>query len=784
MNTSTPPGSGCCRQADIASVQPAERDPVCGMRVDPASARHSAENAGKTWVFCSARCREKFLADPARWIAPAPTAAVPVPAGTLYTCPMHPEVRQLGPGSCPLCGMALEPLLPNASDAGADELRAVRRKFVAAAALALPLLVVGMLPHFVAAAFPPRLAGALRWIELLLAAPLVLWAGLDYYRRGWQGALRGAPNMYSLIGLGVLVAFTFSLVALLAPELFPPSMRDAHGRVGVYFEASGVIVALALLGEWLELRARGKTSVALRRLLELAPQQARRVGADGREEDLPLEQVRVGDLLRVRPGEKVPVDGEVTEGSSHVDESMLSGESMPVAKAIGDRLIGGTLNGSGSLLLRAAHVGADTVLARIVALVAEAQRSKAPLQRLADRFSAFFVPAVVLISALTFLVWWLLGPEPRLAHALVNAVAVLIIACPCALGLATPISITVASGRGAESGVLFRDAGAIETLAAIDTLVVDKTGTLTEGKPALSALETHGATDENQLLGLAAALEVGSEHPLAHAILEAARKRRLRPPAVQDFQAVAGQGVRGRIDGRTLALGNAALMRASGIDLAPLAERAENLRRQAATVMFLGGDRELLGLLAVRDPLKARVQETLEGLRATGVHIVMLSGDGRATARAVADELRIDDVHGEQSPQDKAAWVAAARARGARVAMAGDGVNDAPALAAADVGIAMGDGTDVAMESAQVTLLKGDLGGLLRARRLAAATVANIRQNLVFAFLYNSLGIPVAAGLLYPWFGLLLSPVLAAAAMSLSSVSVIGNALRLRSARI
>ncbi|MEO8803247.1 MAG: copper-translocating P-type ATPase [Rudaea sp.] len=655
---------------------------------------------------------------------------------------------------------------------------------IVASVLAVPLLLVGMIPHFFFPHLDADVAHALRWAEMLLAAPLVLWAGLAYYVRGWKGLLVASPNMYTLIGLGVLVAFVSSLVAMFAPGLFPPAMRDTHGMVPVYFESAGVIVALVLFGEWLELRARGKTSAAIRRLLDLAPKQARRVRADGSEEDVALDAVQVGDRLRIRPGEKIPVDGIVVEGSSHVDESMLTGEAMPVAKHADDKLVGGTLNGSGSLQMRAERVGRETVLARIVDLVATAQRSKAPLQRLADRVSRFFVPAVVAVALLAFAAWWLWGPEPRLAYAIVSAVAVLIIACPCALGLATPISITVASGRGAESGVLFRDATAIETLARVDVLVVDKTGTLTEGKPALTEIETVDGVVESEVIALAAALEAHSEHPLAHAILDAANTRKIAFTAADDFNSVTGQGVRGRVDSADIALGNVALMQAVGVEPEALAERADALRKQARTVMFLARGDRLLGLLAVRDPVKHDAKATLAALHAEGLRIVMLSGDSLDTAQAVARELGIDEVHAGQTPAGKAEWISKLRASGAHVAMAGDGINDAPALAAADVGIAMGNGTDVAMESAQITLVKGELAGILRARRLAHATVRNIHQNLTFAFAYNTIGIPIAAGVLYPVFGLLLSPVIAAAAMSLSSVSVISNALRLRTLRI
>ncbi|WP_395681209.1 heavy metal translocating P-type ATPase [Dokdonella sp.] len=772
----------CCARHDEAQVADSVRDPVCGMSVDPHTAQHRAEYRGRTWYFCSAHCREEFLAEPTRHLSD-PAAAAPVPQGTLYTCPMHPEVQQVGPGTCPKCGMALEPMMPSAEQDD-SELLAVRRRFGISAALALPLLVIAMGPHLFGIHVSETTSRTLRWAELLLSAPLVLWAGLDYYRRGWLGVVHRSPNMYTLIGLGVLVAFAYSVVATFAPSLFPEPMKQDHGMVGVYFEAAGVIIALVLLGEWLELRARGKTSAAIRRLLDLAPKQARRIEADGSEHDVPLETVRIGDLLRVRPGEKVPVDGEVVDGRSSVDESMLSGEPIPVEKVAGDRVTGGTINGTGSLQLRADRVGRDTVLARIVELVARAQRSKAPLQRLADRVSVYFVPAVVLISVLTFFGWWLFGPEPRLSFAIVNAVAVLIIACPCALGLATPISIMVASGRGAESGVLFRDAAAIERLARVDTLVVDKTGTLTEGKPKLTDVVGTPGFDESRVLQLAASLEAASEHPLAHAVIEGAKARSIVARPVRAFAAITGQGVRGEIDGEQVALGNEALMHAANADTAALAAHAEALRADAKTIMFLALQERLAGFIAMQDPLKAGARDTLASLRAQGLRVVMLTGDSEATARAVTRAIGLDEVHAVQTPETKAAWIVDAQRAGGHVAMAGDGINDAPALAAADVGIAMGNGTDIAMESAQVTLVKGELAGILRARRLSQASVRNIHQNLGFAFLYNSLGVPIAAGLLYPAFGWLLSPVVAAAAMSLSSVSVISNALRLHRIRL
>ena len=765
----------CCGSGTGAAAGMAT-DPVCGMPVDPVTARHHHEHNGKAFHFCSARCAERFAADPDRCIGASTAAsASAVESAAIYTCPMHPEIRQLGPGTCPKCGMALEPLDPAVADEG--ELRRVRRHALIAAALAVPLLLVAMGPHLFGLHFSTGVARGLRWIEWLLATPLVLWLGLEYYRRGWQGLRNAAPNMYTLIGLGVLVAYAVSLAAMIAPQLFPPAMRDMHGNVPLYFEAAGVIIALALAGEWLELRARGRTSAAIRQLLDLAPKTARRIDAQGVETDVALDTIERGDRVRVRPGERVPVDGVVVDGASAVDESMLSGEPVPVAKHAGERVTGGTMNGSGSLVVQADRLGADSALARIVDLVAQAQRSRAPSQRIADRVSAVFVPVVVAIAVLAFVVWLLVGPEPRFAHALVSAVSVLVIACPCALGLATPISVMTASGRGASIGVLFREAAAIEGLAGVDTLVLDKTGTITEGRPRLTEVVAAAGFDEASVLADAAALEAASEHPLAHAILEAARERGIALRPVEDFEAVTGLGVRARLQGRMLALGDA---RFTGAVDATLAAGAERLRTEGRSVVFLAVDGRVTGLLAVQDPLKPGAVEALKALKAAGLRLVMATGDNAVTAKAVAAQLPIDGVLAGQSPADKAAAIEAMRARGARVAMAGDGINDAPALAAADVGIAMGNGTDIAMESAQVTLAKGELGGILRARRLSAATVRNIRQNLAFAFGYNALGIPVAAGVLYPMFGLLASPTLAALAMSLSSVSVIGNALRLR----
>jgi Cu+-exporting ATPase len=701
------------------------------------------------------------------------------PTKTIYTCPMHPEIRQAGPGSCPICGMALEPLMPTDSEDG-SVLDAVKRKFWISAALSLPLVAIAMVPHLLDLHLPDSTARLLRHLELTLSAPVVFWAGVDYYQRGWKGVLSRTPNMYTLIGLGVLVAYAFSLFASFAPSAFPPQMRDAHGMVGVYYEVAAVIIALVLLGEWLELNARGKTSAAIRQLLGLAPKTARRIRSDGTEEDVSLDQIQVGDRVRVRPGEKVPVDGRIEDGRSTLDESMITGEPLPVDKGPGDRVVGATINQTGSVVLVAEKVGADSLLSQIVNLVAEAQRSRAPLQRLADQVSAWFVPAVIVIAIVTLLVWWFVGPEPRLAYAIINAVAVLIIACPCALGLATPISIMVASGRGAQMGVLFRDAQAIESLREIDTLVVDKTGTLTMGRPALHKVIVSGSGKENELLAIAAALEKSSEHPLARAIVEGAAASNITAVDVTDFQSVTGRGVTGRFSGRSVALGNAALMKDVGASIDTLRSEVEAMRSTGRTVMFLATDGTLAAAIAVGDPIKDSTPKALEALRADGVRIVMLTGDARGTAEAVAKNLGIDEVIAEVQPTDKARVIERLQSEGRRVAMAGDGINDAPALARAHIGIAMGTGTDIAMESAQVTLVKGDLNGIVRARQLSRATVRNIRQNLGFAFGYNALGIPVAAGVLYPAFGLLLSPLLAALAMSLSSVSVIANALRLR----
>jgi len=711
--------------------------------------------------------------------AAKPASDVAMPAGTIYTCPMHPEIRQVGPGSCPKCGMALEPELPS-EHVDDSELRGVRRKFWIALALTVPVVIIAMAPHMLDLAISHSTARLLRTIEMLFTAPVVLWAAAEYYKRGWMGVTNRAPNMYTLIGLGVCIAFGYSLVATFLPLLFPAELRDAHGMVGVYYETASAIVTLVLLGEWLELRARGRTSAAIRQLLGLAPKTARRIEADGAEHDVPLDHVHAGDKLRVRPGEKIPVDGRVLEGNSSVDESMLTGEPMPVEKSVGDAVTGATINQTGSLIVEAQRVGAESLLSQIVHMVAQAQRSRAPLQRLADRVAAWFVPAVIVIAIVTFIVWWFVGPEPKLAYALVNAVAVLIIACPCALGLATPISIMVASGRGAQQGVLFRDAQAIENLRNVDTLVLDKTGTITVGRPMLDRVIALNGHSESQVLSWAAGLDRASEHPLARAIVTGAQQRNVQLAAVTRFESVTGQGVRGAADGHSLALGNKALMSGDGVSIDVLEAQLAELRGEGKTVVFLSVDGQLAGAIAVGDAIKETTPSALQSLKQDGLRLVMLTGDNETTARAVAKHLAIDEVIAEVQPQDKANVIAKLQSQGRHVAMAGDGINDAPALAKADIGIAMGTGTDIAMESAQVTLVKGDLTGIVRARHLSRATVRNIRQNLFFAFGYNALGIPIAAGILYPFTGWLLSPMLAAVAMSLSSVSVISNALRLK----
>ncbi|WP_244560706.1 heavy metal translocating P-type ATPase [Azospirillum oryzae] len=769
------------------------KDPVCGMMVDPERTAHHAEHDGHSFHFCSARCHDKFVAAPEQYLKPEAKPAAPKRAGqaspqkgVIYTCPMHPEIRQEGPGNCPICGMALEPVGASLEEGPNPELVDMTRRFWIGLVLSVPLLVLEMGSHIPALGLhdlvPPRLS---IWIQFLLATPVVLWAGWPLLERGWQSFRRHSLNMFSLIALGVGVAYLFSLAATFLPGLFPASFRGMDGVVAVYYEAAAVITVLVLLGQVLELRAREQTGGAIRALLNLAPKTARRIEESGEDEEVPLDQVRVGDRLRVRPGDGVPVDGEVLEGRSAVDESMVTGESMPVEKEPGAKVIGGTVNQTGALVMRAEKVGSDTMLSRIVTMVAEAQRSRAPIQRMADVVSGYFVPAVILAALLAFAGWMLWGPDPAFAYALIAAVSVLIIACPCALGLATPMSIMVGVGKGATAGVLIKDAASLERFEKVDTLVVDKTGTLTEGKPRVTAVVPAAGIDEAELLSLAASLERSSEHPLAAAIVASARERGLPLQEVADFGSVTGKGVVGRVGGRVVLLGNAAMMRDRGVVLdnleaGDLDARADELRREGATALFAAVDGRPGGVIAVADPIKASTPHALETLRADGVRIVMLTGDNRTTAEAVARRLGIDEVEAEVLPDQKHQIVRKLKAEGRVVAMAGDGVNDAPALAEADVGVAMGTGTEVAIQSAGVTLVKGDLAGIARARLLSRATMGNIRQNLFLAFVYNALGVPVAAGVFYPLFGWTLSPIIAAAAMALSSVSVIGNALRLR----
>ena len=768
-------GGSCCSSKATVATDGAITDPVCGMTVDPATTAHHATHQGTEYHFCSARCRERFIADPKKYLSPElKTLEMAAPAGTIYTCPMHPQIRQEGPGTCPICGMALEPEMPSLEDEDNPELRDFTRRFWWTLPLTLIVLALAMLGHRITFLSTE----ARTWIELTLSAPVILWAGWPFFERCVQSIRNRSPNMWTLIGIGVAAAFGYSVVATLAPDLFPASFRE-HGRVGVYFEAAAVIVSLTLLGQLLELRARSKTSAAIKALLGLAPKTARRINEAGAEEDIPLDHVHVGDRLRVRPGEKVPVDGTVLEGRSSIDESMLTGEPIPVEKGEGTKVIGATLNGTGSLVIRADQVGSATVLSQIVQLVAQAQRSRAPMQRMADKVAFWFVLAVLAAAVLTFLGWGLFGPEPSWTYAVLNAVSVLIIACPCALGLATPMSIMVATGRAAHAGVLFRDAEALEQLRKIDTLIVDKTGTLTEGRPTFREVILANDFTADRVLQWAGSLEQGSEHPLAEAILAEAKQRQLSLIAADEFDSVTGQGVKGTVDGHALALGNQALMADVGADITPVTGAAERLRKQGASVMFLAVDGRLAGAVAVADRIKGTTLQALNALRADGLRIVMASGDAQTTAEAVGETLGIDEVHGQVRPQDKVELVRKLKAEGRRVAMAGDGINDAPALAAADVGIAMGTGTDVAMSSAQVTLVKGDLTRIVQARAISNETVANMKQNLGFAFLYNALGVPIAAGVLYPVFGLLLSPMIAALAMSLSSVSVVTNALRL-----
>ncbi len=818
------------------------KDPVCGMDVTVASG-HEADYNGVRYYFCSDGCRSKFESDPRKYLqevtdsktdhaehgssthgqthtgserekasaadytcpmhpevrkddpgdcptcgmALEPITPTATKTKTEYTCPMHPEIVQGHPGNCPICGMALEPRTVTLEEEDNPELRDMTRRFWISVALSIPLLVVAMgdlipgLHSWLLSIASPR---AITYFELLLATPVVLWGGWPFFVRGYQSIVHRSPNMFTLIGLGVGVSYTYSLVAALFPGIFPVAFRDASGEAAVYFEASAVIVTLVLLGQVLELRARSQTGAAIKSLLGLAPKTARRVNTDGSEEDVPLEHVRIGDSLRVRPGEKVPVDGVVTDGGTSIDESMITGEPIPVEKSSGDNVIGATVNGTGSIVIKAEKVGSDTLLAQIVQMVSDAQRSKAPIQKLADVVAAYFVPTVVGIAVVTFIVWALVGPDPKLTHALINAVAVLIIACPCALGLATPMSIMVASGKGATVGVLFKNAEAIETLRKVDTLVVDKTGTLTLGKPKLVSVYAEDPWDDDELLAIAAGLERGSEHPLAAAIVEGARERNIAPQVIEDFESITGKGVTGILEGKKIALGNRSLLEQLNVDPSMLAEHAETMRGQGQTAMFVAIDGRAAGLVGVADPIKESTPDAIKRLHDEGISVVMITGDSETTARAVADKLGIDEVMAEVLPNQKAEAVKRLQERGKFVAMAGDGINDAPALAQAQVGIAMGTGTDVAMESAGVTLVKGDLRGIIRARKLSQLTIRNIKQNLFLAFVYNSAGVPIAAGVLYPFLGIVLSPIFAAAAMSFSSVSVVGNALRLRSVKV
>jgi Cu+-exporting ATPase len=770
----------CCAGETPAALKVI--DPVCGMSVDPEKSPHHAEHGGEDYHFCSARCREKFVADPESWLsgsAPEPEA---IP-GAIWTCPMHPEIRQEGPGTCPICGMALEPEEPTLDDGPNPELVDFSRRLTLATILAIPLLIVSMGAEMLGLKLFSHTTSA--WVQLALTAPIVLWAGAPFFERGWASLKTRNLNMFTLIAIGVGAAFVYSLVATVAPGIFPHAFRGHGGGVPVYYEAAGVVVTLVLLGQVLELRARAATGKAIRALLNLAPKMARRLGTDGSEVEVEIGEVHEGDLLRVRPGEAVPVDGIVLRGRSAIDESMLTGEPLPVAKGEGDPVTGGTVNSTGSLVIEARAVGADTMLARIVRMVAEAQRSRAPIQAVADRIAGWFVPLVVLIALAAFVVWSVFGPEPAMGHALLNAIAVLIIACPCALGLATPMSIMVATGRGAHAGVLVKHAEALQALERVDTLLIDKTGTLTEGKPRLIGMETVDGFAERDLLSLAASVEQQSEHPLAQAIVAAAAESGARIAPAEDFQSQTGLGVSARVEGREVVIGNAAQMRRIGVDPAPLKALADARRREGAGIMLAAVDGRLAGLLAVADPVRPAAKRSVEALRSEGIRVLMLTGDSSLTAAAVARQVGgIDEIHADLRPEDKAAIVAKLKAAGARVAMAGDGINDAPALAAADVGIAMGTGTDVAIESAGITLTRGDLSAVVRARTLARATMRNIRQNLFFSFLFNGIGVPVAAGILYPPFGILMSPMFAGAAMALSSFTVVLNALRLNRVKL
>ena len=788
MTKAENPGAGCDHAShghgdhhhhDRAMIA---RDPVCGMSVDPATSRHRFENRGETVYFCSAGCKTKFAANPKQYLDKA-TPKAPAPEGTIYTCPMHPQIRQAGPGNCPICGMALEPEVASLDAPPNPELADMTRRFWVGLVLALPAVVLEMGGHLVGGhgLIDQTLSN---WIQLVFATPVVVWAGWPFFVRGWQSLLTRNLNMFTLIAMGTGVAYGYSLVGTVAPDIFPATFRGHGGAVSVYFEAAAVITVLVLLGQVLELRAREATSGAIKALLQLAPKTARLVDAAGTDHEVPIDSLKVGDTLRVRPGEKVPVDGVILEGRSSLDESLVTGESMPVTKEGGDKVIAATLNQSGGFVMRADKVGRDTLLAQIVQMVAQAQRSRAPIQRLADQVAGWFVPTVIVVALVAFGAWAWFGPEPKMAFGLVAAVSVLIIACPCALGLATPMSIMVGVGRGAQAGVLIKNAEALERMEKIDTLVVDKTGTLTEGKPKVVSIVAAAGFQESEILRLAASVERASEHPLADAIVRAARERNLELSKVDEFFSPTGKGATGKVDGKTVLLGNSNFVASLGIETRSLNEQGESLRGDGATVINIAVDGKLAGLFAIADPVKPSTPDALKALAAEGIKVIMLTGDNRTTANAVARKLGISDVEAEVLPNQKSAVVAKLRKAGRMVAMAGDGVNDAPALAAADVGIAMGTGTDVAMESAGITLLKGDLGGIVRARRLSQATMGNIRQNLFFAFIYNAAGIPIAAGILYPHFGILLSPIIAAAAMALSSVSVVGNALRLRVTRL
>jgi Cu+-exporting ATPase len=778
---------------DNRKIAEGARDPVCGMLVDPQTTQHRHLQEGRTRYFCSAGCLAKFNGDPAKYLdkkylnekyLDKMTSSAPsVPESTIYTCPMHPQIRQVGPGSCPICGMALEPVVATAEAGPNIELIDMSRRFWIGLVLSLPVVALEMGGHLIGLGHYIGQSTS-NWLQMVLATPVVLWAGWPFFVRGWNSIVTRNLNMFTLIAMGTGVAWIYSMIAALAPGIFPPAFQTDGGAVAVYFEAAAVITVLVLLGQVLELRARDSTSGAIRALLDLAPKTARRIRDGGAEEEVPLEQVQVGDRLRVRPGEKVPVDGILIEGRSAVDESMVTGESMPVTKEIGANVVGGTMNQSGALVIEARKVGRDTMLARIVQLVADAQRSRAPIQRMADRVSGWFVPTVIAVALMAFGAWMIWGPAPQFSYGLVAAVAVLIIACPCALGLATPMSIMVGVGRGAQSGVLIKNAEALERMEKVDTLVIDKTGTLTEGKPAVTAIVPAKGFTETDVLRLAASVERASEHPLALAIVRAAQARNISTAPVVDFDSPTGRGAVGSVDGKRIALGNAKFLGALNVEVAGLSDQAEALRQDGATAIFMAVDGQVAGVLAIADPVKASTPEALGGLKAAGVRVVMLTGDNWTTAKAVARQLGIEDVEAEVLPDQKSAVVQRHKAAGRVVAMAGDGVNDAPALAAADVGIAMGTGTDIAMESAGVTLLKGDLTGIVKARRLSRAVMCNIRQNLFFAFIYNALGVPVAAGVLYPVFGILLSPIIAAAAMAFSSVSVVANALRLRQTRL